>query len=53
MKNRNNVWIFGGYATGVVTNDLHELSMDTLKWSKVEAFGSIPEPRYNVSLFTT
>jgi len=45
-QNRNNVWIFGGYATGVLLNDLYELNLEELKWTEVPAFGSIPKPRY-------
>lgn len=47
-KNRDNVWVFGGYATGLVMNDMYELSMDSLKWSEVEVFGAKPHPRYVV-----
>lgn len=44
-ENRNNIWIFGGYATGVVLNDLFELNLEDLKWTEVPAFGSIPNAR--------
>ena len=40
-----NVWVIGGYATGVLLNDLNILQIDQLKWEQASTFGTIPDPR--------
>jgi hypothetical protein len=40
-----NIWVFGGYGTGVILSDIFILQIDQLKWERVEVFGSVPDPR--------
>lgn len=37
-------YIFGGYATGVVLNDMYTINED-LTWEKKEPAGKVPSPR--------
>lgn len=38
------VYVFGGYGTGIVLNDVYSLSED-LTWEKKQVFGKVPSPR--------
>lgn len=42
---RGKIWVFGGYTTGEVLNELNVLDLDTLYWIKISTSGNKPSPR--------